>query len=116
MNNKDLEIKEYSGEGYMPMVDFGEWRVALANFKPEWEEGKLTFIERHMETDEVFVLLSGTAKLYIGEEMKEYSLENGKLYNVKQGVWHQLSMSTDAKMLIVENLNTTTENSEYKKI
>ena len=37
----------------------------------------------------------------------------GKIYNVKKASWHALSMSKDAKVLIVENDDTTRENSEY---
>jgi len=39
-------------------------------------------------------------------------LEPGKLYNVKAGVFHQLCMDREGKVLIVENDNTTAENSE----
>lgn len=108
-----VEIKDYTGEGYKPQVDFGAWRVAIANFKPDWAKGKQTYIERHMQTDEVFVLLSGEVSLLIGKEMTEYPLEPGKIYNVKAASWHQLQMSEDAKVLIVENRDTGRSNSEY---
>jgi len=108
-----IEIREYTGEGFKPQVDFGAWRVAIANFKPDWAKGKQPYIERHMQTDEVFVLLSGEVTLLIGREMTEYPMEPGKIYNVKAGTWHQMQMSEDAKVLIVENLDTSRENSEY---
>jgi len=107
-----IEIKEFNGEGYKGQIVYGAWRVALANYKPEWEYGRIDYIERHMQTDEVFVLLAGKVSLFIGEEMKEYVLEPGKLYNVKAGVFHQLCMDREGKVLIVENDNTTAENSE----
>lgn len=108
-----IEIKEYCGEGYKPQIVYGAWRVALANYTKTWEYGHIPYIERHMETDEVFVLLSGTASLYIGEEKKEYKMECGKLYNVKRGTWHQMAMLPDSKVLIVENDDTSKENSEF---
>jgi mannose-6-phosphate isomerase-like protein (cupin superfamily) len=65
-----------------------------------------------METDEVFVLLEGSAYLTIGLEMTRVDLEPNKIYNVKKGVWHSHIMSPDAKVLIVENSNTSAANSE----
>lgn len=43
-------------------------------------------------------------------------METGKIYNVKKGVWHQIFVSRDAKVLIVENHNTAAENSEYMQV
>lgn len=107
----DVEIKEYSEEGFKPLVVFDAWRVALLNHSEKFS--KITYLERHMETDEVFVLLAGTATLYIGEEMQPYPMEQGKIYNVKKASWHQIIVSTDAKVLVVENSDTTKDNSEY---
>ncbi len=73
-------------------------------------------MERHLETDEVFVLLFGTASLVVGDDKKIYDLEPGKIYNVKRGVWHQVFIDKGSKVLIVENSDTTRENSEYKEI
>lgn len=111
-----IEIKEYTGEGFKPQVDFGTWRVAIANYKPGWAKGAQTYIERHMQTDEVFVLLEGEVSLLIGREMQEVKLEPGKICNVKAGTWHQLQMSENGKVLIVENLDTSRANSEYLDI
>lgn len=111
--NDDLEIFEHTDEGYKTQLSFGAWRVAIANFKPMWRRGCLTYMERHLKTDEVFVLLSGEASLLIGRDMTEYRMEAGKLYNVKMGAWHQMIMNEDAKVLIVENAETGADNSEY---
>ena len=108
-----IEIFEHESAGYKKMMSYGEWRVALANYSDKWERGKTTYIERHMLTDEVFVLLEGAATLFIGEEMTAYPMERNKIYNVKQGVWHRITASHDAKVLIVENHNTSRDNSEY---
>jgi hypothetical protein len=32
MDEKMLEIREYGGPGYAPLVDYGAWRVAALNF------------------------------------------------------------------------------------
>ena len=109
-----LEIFDYTGEGYMPMIDFESWRVAFLRYEPRFEH--TTQIERHMETDEVFVLLEGEATLLIGTEMTPCPMEKFKMYNVKKAVWHNIRVSKDARVLIVENRDTTTENSEYMAV
>ena len=108
-----IEIFEHNGAGYEPTMNYGAWRVALANTAPHLHEDTYERIERHNETDEVFVLLYGCATLVIGKEQKRYKMENGKIYNVKAGVWHAILIEENAKVLIVENHNTSIENSEY---
>ena len=110
---KDLEIFEYEGEGYNRTMNYGAWRVAIANFGAHFDRDRYEYLERHMLTDEVFVLLSGEATLVTGKEFLETKLETGKIYNVKKGAWHALLMERDAKVLIVENEDTSRENSEY---
>ena len=40
-------------------------------------------------------------------------MQPGKLYNVKRGVWHNSTLSPDASVLIVENVDTTSANSPH---
>ena len=63
-----LEILEYTGEGYQPVMAFEQWRVALHNYAECADKDKMKKLERHMCTDEVFVLLEGKATLVIGKE------------------------------------------------
>lgn len=114
--NLGLEIKEYNGPGYKEQIDFNNWRVAIANYKPELEESKLEYLERHLESDEVFVLVEGTAGLLIGEEKMRCQFEKGRLYNVKCGTWHRVFMKPNAKIVIVENADTGKDNTEYMDI
>jgi len=119
MNKKYLIIHEYDGEGYKPLVDFCTWRVAFLRFIDELIPANIQKLERHLETDEVFVLLSGKAVLFLGEGDREmeklYSevMDAGKLYNVRQNTWHVCVLSRDATILLVENSNTGRENTEY---
>ena len=108
-----LEIFEHSGEGYMPNMHFESWRVATMNYSPKNDEANLTYLERHMKTDEVFVLMHGECTLIIGKDMVRVPMKKYKIYNVKKGVWHTNFVSRDAKVLIVENEDTGEENSEY---
>ncbi len=108
-----LEILENTENGYHPLLHHEGWRVAIANYDSKWEKGNIMFMERHVLTDEVFVLLRGNAALYIGEDRTLFPMETGKIYNVKKGTWHNLCMEHGAQVLIVENDNTSRVNSEY---
>ena len=105
-----VEVYKYDGEGYNPTMHFETWRVAFLNYGERFKEVK--YIERHMETDEVFVLLEGKATLYIDEDMKPVEMEKNKIYNITKATWHAITADKDAKVLIVENDNTVEENSE----
>ncbi len=108
--NNDIEIYVNNESGYEPTMHFGEWRVAIMNCSNVWE--RVTKYERHLLTDEVFVLLEGKASLLVGEDRVVYKMEKNKIYNIKKGIWHGAQLSADAKVLIVENHNTSKDNSE----
>jgi ureidoglycolate hydrolase len=119
MDEKLLEIREYIGPGYQPVIDFGTWRVAILNYLDEIHPEKIDSVERHNETDEVFVLIKGQGVLFLGEGESQVEkifpqvLEPCKMYNVKRGVWHTIVLSRDGSVLIIENRNTSRENSDY---
>jgi hypothetical protein len=112
-----LEINAYQGEGYLPLVDYESWRVAILRYIDELLPERLDNVQRHDETDEVFVLLAGRCILFIGSgdeqvvEITAQDMEPLKLYNVKRGCWHTHTLSEDATVLIVENRNTGDDNS-----
>ncbi len=117
-----LEIKEYISEGYRPVVDYGDWRVAVLNYCDELLPRNIDKMQKHDQTDEVFVLLEGNCILFIGEGEDEIThiyaqdMEPLKLYNVKRSVWHNHTLSEDAMVLIVENRDTSLENSPEKEL
>jgi hypothetical protein len=112
-----LEIGGYTAIGYKPIVDYGAWRVAVLNYIDELEPQNLATMQRHDETDEVFVLLSGQFVLFLGEggdkvgAIHAVKLEPMKTYNVKRGVWHTHTLEPGASVLIVENVDTSDKNS-----
>ena len=114
-----LEIHRHDGPSYKPLVDFESWRVAVLNFSPDLLPENLTRMQRHNETDEVFVLLQGRCILFVGEGsdcvtgIHGEDLQPGQVYNVKQAVWHTHTLSPDAKVLVVENRDTTYDNSPF---
>src|SRR5512140_1600701 len=122
MDESLLEIRSHEGEGYQPLVDFAGWRVAILRFEEGLQAGAQSSMERHMETDEVFVLTRGEGALILGGNRREVGplalqpMEIGTVYNIKRSAWHTVSLSRDASVVIVENCDTSRDNSEYSKI
>ena len=106
-----LEIKEFNGRGYDRTHIFKTWCVAFLTQDEEYTHN--TYIERHMETDEVFVLLKGEATLFIGKDREPVKMEPCKIYNVTAGTWHNIVCDEEASVLIAENSDTDKSNSEY---
>lgn len=106
-----LEIREFSGRGFKRVHVFNAWSLAFLTQDDEYTHN--TYIERHMETDEVFVLLKGKATLYIGEDREPVAMEINKLYNVTAGTWHNIVCDEDASVLVIENSDTDKTNTEY---
>ena len=102
-----------AGGGYEVLARFQNWRVAVITYAARFERQNLYRLERHMETDEVFVLMDGEAVLFIGPERIPVDMELYAAYNVKCKIWHSICLSSNAKVLICENNNTGAENTEY---
>lgn len=117
MKQEYIDVSSYDGDGYKPVVDYMEWRVAVLNYCEELELHNLRTMQKHMESDEVFVLLKGNCKLFVGgkgdviEEIDAVQMEPMKLYNVQRGVWHTHTLDREGSVLIVENRNTCDINS-----
>lgn len=112
----ELEIHSYEGDGYKSMVFYEGWRVAFLKHADRFDKDLVDKMERHMLTDEVFVLLEGEGFLIIGEDDRVCPMEKNKLYNVKKAVWHAVCVSDDALVLIVENVDTGLPNTEYREL
>ena len=108
-----LDIFEYSGDGYSRVVSGSKWTVASLNYAPRFDERNIVDLERHNVTDETFVLLSGSATLIVGDDAERILMEPLKIYNVRAGAWHNIFVSPDARVLVVENADTSKDNTEY---
>ena len=117
--NKMIEIQEHCGNDFKPLVFSDNWRVAILNDAPQFRRETMPYLERHNNTDEVFVLLEGSCTLYLGdgfEDVGQISLlpmQQKKVYNIKKGVWHNLTCVPGTSVLIVENADTSQVNTEY---
>ena len=119
MKQHGVDICAYEESGFSPLVFFGGWRVAILNHQPSQERGGVPFVERHHQTDEVFVLLQGPAILLLAgygetpEKIEDLLMEPGKLYNVPRNLWHAVLTQPQSKLLIIENADTGEEKSSY---
>lgn len=105
-----MEACIHTGEGFRVLKEFEGWKIGYLRYNERFS--KFAEMERHLETDEVFVLLEGTATLYTEDE--ECCMVKNVLYNIPKGVWHHIVVSEDATVLVVENSNTTKDNTEKK--
>ncbi len=105
-----MEALIHKGEGFQVLKEFEGWKIGYLRYSDRFS--KFDQLERHLETDEVFVLLEGEATLYTEDE--KCFMEKNVLYNIPKGVWHHIVVSEDATVMVVENSNTTKENTEKK--
>ena len=103
-----IEQITYTGEGFKAVKEFEGWRIGYLHYSERFSA--FTEMEKHLESDEVHVLLEGNAKLYTDQECRE--MKKNVVYNIPKGVWHHIVVSEDATVLVVENSNTTRENTE----
>lgn len=117
IDEKLLQISSCDGEGYLPLIHYGGWRVAVLRYCDELLPQNIGKLQRHDKTDEIFVLLGGECTLFVADggdsvgEIQALRLEPLKIYNVKKGTWHSHALSPDATVLIVENDDTGGDNS-----
>ncbi len=111
-----IETFAYDGHGYRKLMSYGAWRVAILNAHEDTKAESLATLQKHDETDEVFVLLEGVCTLIVAEgdapgEMFAAPMLPGKAYNIRRGVWHNHILEKGARVLIVENEDTGADNS-----
>lgn len=118
-----LRIESYDGEGLKRAVESGDWFVAIKNWKPANDIDGFDMLERHLETDEVFVLLAGACTLLVdaspnddGSAVGCVKMEPMKVYCIPKGVWHNTITSRDAKLILMENRDTSMANSEVRTL
>lgn len=107
----------YEEPGVGGAVEGREYTILLLNYLPRLSPDKITDMQRHLLTDESFILLQGKAVLFAAEgddapgPLEHHVMEQGVIYTVPKNVWHTQSMTEDAKILLVENSGTVAENS-----
>ncbi len=118
MTVRGLEVYEWSEDGYKPLVFSHDWQAAILNWEPIFDLEKIGEVERHNQTDEVFVLTKGRAVLFTIDEqgMQIEEMKIGVIYNVLKDVWHNLTSTRDASWIIVENRDTHLHDCEFRQL
>ena len=118
MIGRGLEVHEWNEDGYKPLVFSHDWQAAILNWESIFDHETIGEVERHNQTDEVFVLTRGKATLFTVDEqgMQIEEMKPGIIYNVRKGVWHNLTSTRDASWIIVENRDTHLYDCEFRKL
>lgn len=100
----------FDGEDFKVMMQFENWKIGFLRYSERFS--KFNQLERHTETDEAFVLLDGSAMLYT--ETEKIQMQKCTLYNISKGEWHHITVSDNATVMVVENSNTSKDNTEKR--
>ena len=111
-----VQVFERKEPGFGTVVICEGWKVAVFNSDTIWKEEKIAYLQKHEKSDEDFILLKGVCTLLLSDEeipTKVYGvkMEQGKVYNVPKGVWHSHVLKDGTSVIVVENSDTTPENS-----
>jgi ureidoglycolate hydrolase len=116
-------VGESFEQRYKPVLDFHGWRVAMLRYFDHTDPKRFHRVERHRETNEVFILTAGQADLIImdgdttpTEPLLVFPMQLNVAYNIQQAVWHHVVMSPDAHIILFERTDTTLENSDYAEL
>lgn len=117
-----LEKYKPKDGGYHPFLIRDGWQVAQLNYSAEQDIDQIKKIDKHHQTDEVFVLLKGKAVLILAE-IKEGSpifevelMQPAVTYNIPQNCWHNIAMEEGSEVLIVEKSNTHLKDFSYQDL
>jgi hypothetical protein len=126
----------HDGEGLARVYENKAWMVGIKNWKKANDAEFFTEIERHRETDELFLLLSGSCVLLSaldsdlhsafeegGVEVEKEggdlrfvaeSMKPGQLYVIPAKLWHTTITRPGAKLALVEDPGTGAANSDVR--
>ncbi|MBQ7183608.1 MAG: cupin [Clostridia bacterium] len=115
-----MEILKYAfeGEGMTRVFENEKWMVGIKNWKPMNDIKNINNLERHNETDELFILLSGRCTLLYANEtekgldIRAVDMEPMKVYNIPRSLWHNTVTEKDTKLALIEDSSTGSANSD----
>ena len=114
----NIEVKDFSGEGMSWAYENQKWKLGIKNWKPANDIEGIDCLERHNETDELFVLLSGACTLVYanknGEDLdiQAVKMEPFKVYKVPVSLWHNTVTQRETKIAVIEDSSTGSHNSD----
>ena len=117
-----VQIGKSFEQTYKPVLDFHGWKVAMLRYFDVVAPETFYRVERHWNTNEVFILTAGEADLIIfdGDEAPTegyaFPMELNVAYDIQQSVWHHVVMSPDAHIILFERSETGLDTSDYAEL
>lgn len=117
-----IENYYHRGEGYNPFIIRDGWQVAQLNYTKEQDPANIEKIDKHLLTDEVFMLINGNAVLIAIDTRNDElvfectRMEPGITYNIPVNTWHNIALEKNASVIIVERSNTHFGDFEYRAL
>ncbi|MFN3333853.1 MAG: hypothetical protein ACK47M_15200 [Caldilinea sp.] len=115
-----VEIGSSFAQTYRPVLSFDGWKVAMLRYCDVVAPETFHRVERHWNTNEVFILTAGRADLILldeadGAPTKSHviPMQPNVAYNVRQSVWHHVVMSLDAHIVLIERAETGPATTDY---
>lgn len=102
-------------DGFETVFQNDAFKCAFISPSDQYSYGKIKLMKRHNDSDEVFVLLEGSAALLTRDDGAPHQITPlGKriAYNVTKGTWHHLAVSDDALVFVAESGSMKPENTE----
>lgn len=113
---------EFSGQGMNRVYENEKWTVGIKNWKPANDITGMDMLERHNQSDELFVLVSGSCTLISAKEtsggmaFEKVDMEPNKVYNIPMRMWHNTITKKDTKMILIEDSDTGEKNSDFYRL
>jgi len=111
------KIFEKEKDGFSIVLKSEGWQMAIVTYAEQYDVKNYTKMARHMTTDEVFALIEGDATLCTingNDNIEKIPLEKSKIYCIEKGTWHSLILSEDAVLVVTENKDVKSEDTEKK--
>jgi hypothetical protein len=115
-----IYTREHDGEGLKRVYENGAWMVGLKNYKPANDALLFTEVERHVQTDELFLLLAGSCVLLsLFEEngalrFEAQAMKIGALSVIPRGLWHTTVTKPGTRLALIEDPETGAANSSVR--
>lgn len=113
-----IEINGVLNSGFCKVYQNENFKFAFITHSDAYSYGEVKEVKRHNKTDEIFVLIEGTATMLTieNENLVETKFDKNVTYVIEKGIWHYLAVSEDAKVVVCENADTSAENTDAKEI
>ena len=115
-----LTISKPQKNGFDVFISNKNFKCAFITTHKQYSYGKINFVKRHNDSDEIYVLLKGNATILTSDDINQtFSktvLSNHIAYNVKCGTWHHLAVSNDALIFVAESGAVSPENTDTADI